>query len=106
MPGRAQDRSAQDYDALYSGTPPWEFGRPQPVFVRLTDDGRITGRLLDAECGSGENALMLAEWGLDVVGIDVAPTATAIAQEKADARGLSARFEVRGALAERDGRAV
>lgn len=94
VPGRAQDRSLEDYDALYAGTPPWEVGHAQPVFVRLADTGRITGRVLDAGCGTGENALMLASRGLEVTGIDAAPTAIAAAQAKANARALSARFTV------------
>jgi SAM-dependent methyltransferase len=78
--------------------PPWDIGRPQPAFVRLADQGRLTGRLLDAGCGTGENALLAASRGADVTGIDVAPTAIAQARAKASERGLTARFEVADAL--------
>ena len=77
---------------------PREIGRPQPAFARLADEGRLTGRLLDAGCGTGENALLAAGRGADVTGIDVAPTAIARARAKAAARGLAARFEVADAL--------
>ena len=84
---------------MYGGAPaPWDIGRPQPVFVALADDGRITGRVLDAGCGSGEHVLMVAERGMDATGVDVASTAITIAQRKAEERGLSARFFVRDAL--------
>jgi SAM-dependent methyltransferase len=73
-------------------------GRPQPTFVRLADEGRLTGRLLDVACGTGENALLAASHGADVTGIDVAPTAIARARAKASERGLTARFEVPDAL--------
>ena len=88
------------WDASYTGdTPaPWDIGRPQPALVRLADEGRLTGRLLDAGCGTGENALLAAGRGADVTGIDVAPTAIARARAKAAARGLAARFEVADAL--------
>jgi len=88
------------WDASYTGdTPaPWDIGRPQPTFVRLADQGRLTGRLLDSGCGTGENALLAASRGADVVGIDVAPTAIARARAKAADRGLTARFEVADAL--------
>jgi SAM-dependent methyltransferase len=88
------------WDASYTGgTPaPWDIGRPQPAFVRLADEGRLTGRLLDAGCGTGENALLAASRGADVAGIDVAPTAIARARAKASERGLTARFEVADAL--------
>ena len=88
------------WDASYTadGPPPWDIGRPQPAFVRLADEGRLTGRLLDAGCGTGENALLAASRGADVTGIDVAPTAIARARAKAAERGLTARFEVADAL--------
>lgn len=83
---------------MYAATPPWEVGHPQPVFVRLADAGLITGRVLDAGCGTGENALMLAARGLTVTGIDAAVSAIAAAQEKAAVRGVSVHFQVGDAL--------
>jgi Thiopurine S-methyltransferase (TPMT) len=37
-----------EWDASYTAGPPapWDIGRPQPAFVRLADEGRLTGRLL------------------------------------------------------------
>jgi len=91
-----QEQAHPAWDASYTGDtpPPWDIGRPQPVFVRLADEGRLTGRLLDAGCGTGENALAAASRGADVTGIDAAPTAIARARAKASERGLTARFEV------------
>jgi cyclopropane fatty-acyl-phospholipid synthase-like methyltransferase len=88
-----------DWDTVYvAGTPPWDVGRPQPAFVRLADRGALRGHLLDAGCGTGENALLAAAYSADVVGADVSPTAIARARAKAAERGLSARFEVADAL--------
>src|SRR5260370_25913519 len=96
MTEQAHPEGAASYTA---GTPAlWDMGRPQPVFVRLADEGRLTGRLLDAGCGTGENALLAASRGADVTGVDVAPTAIARARAKASERGLTARFEVADAL--------
>jgi len=91
---------SRDWDTVYvAGTPPpWDVGRPQPAFVRLADRGALRGHLLDAGCGTGENALLAAAHGADVVGVDVSPTAIARARAKAAERGLSARFEVADAL--------
>src|SRR5947208_15965476 len=91
-PGRAQDRSVPELDAMSGGTPPWDIGRPQPVFVQLADSGHIQGRVLDAGCGTGEHVLMLAVRGNDAIGVDAAPSAIASAQRKAAERSLSARF--------------
>jgi SAM-dependent methyltransferase len=88
------------WDASYTAGPPapWDIGRPQPAFARLADEGRLAGRVLDAGCGTGENALLAASRGADVTGIDIAPTAIARARAKASGRGLTARFEVADAL--------
>src|SRR5258708_26127757 len=81
-------------DSYAADTPaPWDIGRPQPTFVRLADEGRLTGRLLDAGCRTGENALLAASRGADVTGIDVAPTALARARAHASERRPTPRFE-------------
>ncbi len=90
----------ESWDASYTGDapPPWDIGRPQPAFVRLADEGRLAGRVLDAGCGTGEHALLAAARGADATGIDLSPTAIARARAKAASRGVSARFEVADAL--------
>jgi cyclopropane fatty-acyl-phospholipid synthase-like methyltransferase len=84
------------WDDSYTGEalPPWDIGRPQPEFVRLADEGLLTGSLLDAGCGTGEHTLLAASHGADALGVDVAPTAIERARAKASSRGLPARFEV------------
>jgi cyclopropane fatty-acyl-phospholipid synthase-like methyltransferase len=87
------------FDAAYDGTPPWDIGRPQPVFQSLADAGLLHGRVLDAGCGTGEHTLMAAALGLDATGVDSSPKAIAIARAKAAKRPLPARFLVADALA-------
>jgi 2-polyprenyl-3-methyl-5-hydroxy-6-metoxy-1,4-benzoquinol methylase len=73
------------WDASYhDGPAPWDIGRPQPAIVRLASEGGFAGAVLDAGCGTGENALHVASLGLSVLGVDVAETALAIARAKAD----------------------
>jgi 2-polyprenyl-3-methyl-5-hydroxy-6-metoxy-1,4-benzoquinol methylase len=96
--GPGKSRAPGEFDEVYAGTPPWDIGRPQPVFLRLAEAGDIQGRVLDAGCGTGEHVLMAAERGLDATGIDAAPRAIAAAQRKAAERGLTARFLVWDAL--------
>ncbi len=87
-----------DFDDSYMGTPPWDIGRPQPVFLRLADAGAIVGRVLDVGCGTGEHVLMAADRGLDATGVDSAPRAIAAAQRKSAERGVAARFLLWNAL--------
>jgi SAM-dependent methyltransferase len=88
------------WDAVYEqGSAPWDIGRPQPVWIRLADVGEINPPVLDSGCGTGEHALLLAERGLDVLGIDIAPAAVRLARAKAAQRGLDAAFEVGDVLA-------
>jgi 2-polyprenyl-3-methyl-5-hydroxy-6-metoxy-1,4-benzoquinol methylase len=54
--------------------------------------------VLDAGCGTGENALHVAAQGLRVLGVDVAETAVVTAREKAAQRALDAEFVVGDAL--------
>src|SRR5207302_2546084 len=41
-------------EAYTSGRPPWDISQPQPAFVALAQAGRITGKVLDVGCGTGE----------------------------------------------------
>jgi ubiquinone/menaquinone biosynthesis C-methylase UbiE len=66
--------------------------------VRLAAGGGFAGAVLDAGCGTGENALHIASLGLRVLGVDVAETALAIARDKAAGRGIDAAFVAADAL--------
>ena len=57
-------------------------------------EGLQPGRALDLGCGSGPNALKLAERGWSVVGVDWAENAIELARNSARARGLDATFLV------------
>jgi SAM-dependent methyltransferase len=80
----------------YTGRAPWDIGRPQPAFLNVAD--QITGSILDAGCGTGENALFFARQGHQVVGIDFLEEPINRARQKAAERGLSANFLVMDAL--------
>src|SRR5947209_4813202 len=89
------DRST--FENIYAGQPPWEIGRPQKAFLDVAD--RITGSVLDAGCGTGENALFFAGRGQKVTGIDFLAEPINRAKRKAAERGLTATFLVMDALA-------
>lgn len=88
-----------EWDSSYQGSPaPWDIGRPQSAFVRLADSGLLSGRVLDAGCGTGEHALLTTAHGAAATGVDLSGLAIENARGKAAERGLAARFEVGDAL--------
>jgi SAM-dependent methyltransferase len=91
--------SGRPWDASYhDGPAPWDIGRPQPAVVRLAAQGGFAGSVLDAGCGTGENALHIAALGLPVLGVDVAETALGMARAKAADRGIEIEFAVADGL--------
>ena len=92
------DRST--FESAYAGQAPWDIGRPQKAFLDVAD--RITGSVLDAGCGTGENALFFAGRGQKITGIDFLEEPSTRARRKATERGLSASFLVMDALALKD----
>lgn len=87
------------FDSAYeSAAPPWMIGAAQPAVVALERAGRIHGSVLDPGCGSGENAIHLAELGYDVLGLDFSQLAIDIARANAAERGVGVPFEVGDAL--------
>jgi SAM-dependent methyltransferase len=86
---------ARGWDSAYVGEPPpWDIGRPQPIVVAIADAGGFRGSVLDAGCGTGENALYLASRGLAVVGADWSERAISMARAKAVERAIAVRFVV------------
>jgi 2-polyprenyl-3-methyl-5-hydroxy-6-metoxy-1,4-benzoquinol methylase len=80
----------ETFETMYAGKPPWDIGGPQPAFVAVAD--KVTGTVLDAGCGTGENALYFAGLGRRVLGIDFLATPLEAARRKAEERGIAANF--------------
>ncbi len=84
------------YDLVYRWGAPWETG-PREELRSLVRSGRLTprtlppGRAVDLGCGSGANAIFLAEAGFSVTGIDFSAVALAKARTEASRRGLANR---------------
>jgi cyclopropane fatty-acyl-phospholipid synthase-like methyltransferase len=92
------DRST--FENIYSGKAPWDIGKPQKAFIDVAD--QIAGSVLDAGCGTGENALFFASRGHKTSGIDFLAGPISLAKQKAADRGSTATFLVMDALALKD----
>jgi len=82
----------ESFEEAYLSLPPWDIGRPQGEIIRLAEEGEIQGAVLDAGCGTGENALFLSDLGYEVTGIDAAGAAIRKAKEKSRGRRVPAVF--------------
>jgi methyl halide transferase len=87
--------SAEYWDRRYQeGSDPWNLGLPAPPFVNLLASPQrpTSGAMAVLGCGHGNDALLFAEQGFEVVGCDFSPLAIAAANSAARSRGLSAEF--------------
>jgi SAM-dependent methyltransferase len=73
---------------------PWELGAREEL-VSVVESGRIEPcRAIDLGCGTGANAIYLAEKGFDVTGVDYAKAAIEKAQARAREAGVEIEFTV------------
>jgi len=84
----------RDWDERYlQGETPWDSGIPSRELQRVLSEHRIaSGRALELGCGSGTNAVFLAEQGFDVTAVDCSPTALARARALADQKGITVHW--------------
>lgn len=76
------------------GETPWDVGEPNPFLIEFIESSRVSpGRALDVGCGTGTNAIWLAQQGFDVLGVDISDVAIELARAKVDDPDLSIRFE-------------
>lgn len=70
-----------DWDEKYrKGEVFWNKGAPSPPLKEYLDRHPVTGRVLVPGCGHGHEVALAVEYGLDAVGLDIAPTGVAAAR--------------------------
>ncbi len=92
----ATRRLAAHWDAQYLHPPqPWETGYPSSELQRMIRQWRIpASSALELGCGTGTNALWLAEQGFRVTAIDLSKIAIEEARRKARSLAVQVRFVV------------
>ncbi|HWY02539.1 MAG TPA: class I SAM-dependent methyltransferase [Candidatus Acidoferrum sp.] len=87
------------FNKVYAGLrrPPWDVDGPTPFVQDIVQAGQVRGEVLDAGCGTGENAIYLAGQGYRVVAFDAAPVAIEKARIKARQRDAAVTFAVEDA---------
>lgn len=80
-----------EFEEYYREKAPWDNGVTPPELVALVER-EPAGRALELGCGTGTNAVYLAEHGWEVVGVDLIERAIEQARAKADAAGVSAQL--------------
>lgn len=87
------------WEDKYGGDNPWS-GKVNALLEReLAERPLAPGSVLELGCGTGADAVWLAERGWQVTGVDIAESALARARQAATAAGVQVRF-VRATLPE------
>lgn len=86
-------------ERIYSETPPadipWNIELPPKVLVELIEAGQVQPcKAIDLGCGAGNYGIYLAGLGFDVTGVDISPSAIALAEAHAKQKGVACRFLV------------
>jgi SAM-dependent methyltransferase len=86
--------TADDWNEWYrSGDLPWDTGRPSTELIRTLDLGFVApGRAIELGCGTGTNAIYLAEQGFRVTAVDISAVAIDRARQKAQTAGVRVDF--------------
>jgi SAM-dependent methyltransferase len=100
--GREGMRLLERWDSRYRANPRprWDRESPSSHLRAAVESGQIKpGRAVVLGCGTGTNAIYLADQGFDVTAIDVSPTALDLAEEKAKQANVTVRWMLADVLA-------
>jgi SAM-dependent methyltransferase len=82
------------WDERYrEGNTPWDTGLPSSELVRVIAVEKVAPcRAVELGCGTGTNAVWLAQQGFDVTALDLSAEAIGRARQRAAAAGVAVRF--------------
>jgi len=86
-----------EMEKIYSETPPadipWNIESPPKALVELVESGQVPPcKTIDMGCGAGNYAAYFSSVGFDVTGVDISPSAIALAEANAKQKGVTCRF--------------
>lgn len=78
-----------------TGDAPWDTGRPSQELVAAVDGGVVQPcRAIELGCGTGTNAVYLAQRGFSVTAVDVSSVAIELARQRAHGAHVAVNFLV------------
>jgi 2-polyprenyl-3-methyl-5-hydroxy-6-metoxy-1,4-benzoquinol methylase len=90
----AMKEEKKDWDKRYhENDTPWDTGMPETALINLiTQWPKSINRVLEIGCGTGTNAVWLAEQGLEVTAIDISEKALSLAEKRCAERNVQCRL--------------
>jgi len=83
-----------DWKYLFKKTP-WDTGITPPEIAAMIESGKVPiGHALDLGCGTGTNAIYVAQHGFEVTGIDISRRAISLAKRKIRSAQLTDRVRL------------
>ena len=77
----------------HAGDTPWDTGHPSSELMRVVEEDKVAPcPAIDLGCGTGSNAIYLAERGFEVTALDISPTALDRGRGKKAKAGVKTRF--------------
>ncbi|WP_446009252.1 class I SAM-dependent methyltransferase [Candidatus Electrothrix sp.] len=72
---------------------PWDSGMPETALINMiTSWPKTPNKALDIGCGTGTNAVWLAEQGVEVTAMDISEKAVALAEKRCSEHGVLCRL--------------
>lgn len=83
---RTKYLTVADWDAVYrAGTPPWDAGKPHAELSRVLDEYKLCPQtVLEVGCGTGADAILLAQRRFEVTAVDCSPISLERARLRAE----------------------
>jgi len=86
--------SKEELEQMYKENKiPWDYGKPYKQLIEFCNQN-TTCRALDVGCGTGTDAIFLAQKGFNVSAIDISEEAIKIAKAKAQKAAVNIDFKL------------